>query len=123
MAGAYLEIDPQETYTFTSNVLLNNVAQELYGITCWFAAFNREDYANSSPFINVSTTSGEVTISNGTSSNINSVVSVTLSHALTSALSQVNVGAWVLMGNVAGRFYKFDGGRIAVLPSLGFTFT
>jgi hypothetical protein len=123
MAGAYLEIDPQEAYTFTSNVLLNNAAQELYGYTVWFTAFNREDFSNGSPFLNASTATGQVTIANGSGSTVNSVVTVTLASNYTANLPQVNVGTWVLMGNVAGRNYKFDGGRIAVLPNFSFTYS
>lgn len=122
MAGAYLEINPQEAYTFTSNVLLNNVAQELFGFTVWFTAFSKDDNANSAPIINASTINSQVSISNGTGSNVNSVVTVTLDDTFTANLPQVNVGTWVLMGNVAGRNYKFDGGRIAVLPNYSFTF-
>ena len=50
MAGAYLESDPQQTYSFTSNVLLSNVAQELFGSVAWFQAYSDDDYANNSAF-------------------------------------------------------------------------
>lgn len=123
MAGAYLEINPQETYGFSSNVLLNNVAQDLYGATVWFTAFSQDDYANGTPFINLSGNSANVLISNGGGSSTNSVVNVTLPSALTANLSQVNVGTWSLVAKTSqGRVYQLDGGRIAVLPPVGISY-
>lgn len=120
MGGAYLEIDPQETYVFTTNVAVNNVAQELYGSTVWFQAWSKEDSANNSPIINLSGNSLNVLITNAVGSSVNSIVNVTLTSALTYGLAQVNVGAWQLTAKTStGSAYRLDGGRMCVLPNVG----
>lgn len=120
MPGAYLEIDPQETYTFTANVLLNDVPQDLSAAALWFQAISYDYWANSAPFINASTFSGQVSVSNGVGSTVASLVTVALASNVTANLQQVNCGQWSLVARTQGNVYKLDGGRIAVRPNIGF---
>lgn len=122
MAGAYLEIFQQDTYQFTSNVLLSGVPQSLDGATIWFVAQAADDYSNVSPapFINLNSAVSNISITNGTGSNVNSVVQVNLGSDLTSNLNTVNSGFWSLVAKTsAGRVYTLDRGRIAVTSRVG----
>lgn len=117
MAGAYIEINPQDTYTLTSNVLLNGVAQELYLSTIWFSAAQSElDTITPTLFINLSSLTGNIAISNN-GTNINSVITVTLTSALTANCNYVNYAMWSLVAKTpGGSVYTLDRGRIAVVP-------
>ncbi len=123
MAGAYLEITQQQTFSYTANITLNGAGVELYQSVLWFTAAtdtNGYDGSNLSPFINLVSTSGSnITISNA-GTNINSVVNITLTAPLTANLAVVNSAFWQLVTKTtANAIYSLDHGRIAVLPRLG----
>ena len=122
MAGAYLEIFPQDTYVFQSNVLLNSAAVELYQSTIWFAAQSDPsgvDGLNSAMFINLCSTTGNIAISNN-GTLVNSVINVTLTSALTSALPYINSAFWSLVVKTsANAVYTVDRGQLAVSRRVG----
>ena len=118
MAGSYLEFYQQDSYSLTSNVLLNGVAQELYLSVIWFTATqDQNDAINTGPFISLSTNNGGIAISNGIGSNINSIITVTINSALTASCNYVNAAFWSLVVKTpTGSVYTVDRGRCAVVP-------
>ena len=133
MAGAYLQIFPQDSYTFSSNVLLAGVPQELGAATVWFTAQATGDYGdsgsfgasgqNNAPFINLCSTIANITISNGVGINVNSLVTISIGPELTANMSYVNTGFWSLVTKTAfGDIYTLDHGRIAVVPRVGISY-
>lgn len=129
MAGAYLELYPQDTFTLTCNVLLANVAQELYLSTLWFVAqADSFDPASggAAPFINVNSAiaggAANITISNG-GGTVNSVATVSLASNYTANLPTVNSALWSLVARTQlGKVYTLDRGRIAVVSRVGVSF-
>lgn len=122
MAGAYLEINPQDTYIFQSNVLLNNAAVELYQYTIWFIAQadpDGVDGSNASIWINASTLNGRVAISNN-GTPVNSVINVTLASNYTANLPYVNSALWSLVIRSTNNVVTtVDRGSLAIVPRVG----
>ena len=125
MAGAYLEIFPQDTYVFTANVLLNAAAVELYQSTVWFTAQadpTGVDGANSAMFINLCSTTGNIAFSNN-GTLVNSIVSVTLTSALTATLPFVNSAFWSLVAKTStNAVYTLDRGKLAITRRVGVSY-
>ncbi len=125
MAGDYLEIFPQDTYVFQANVLLNSAAVELYQSVLWFTAQadpTGVDGANAAVFINLCSTTGNIDISNN-GTLVNSVVNVTLTSALTSALPYVNSAFWSLVAKTStNAVYTLDRGRLAISRRVGVSY-
>lgn len=124
MAGAYLEFIPQETYSFTSNVLLSNVAQELYGSLVYFSMVADQNDPSSlytsTPFINLSSANtSNISFSNN-NTNTNSLITVNISSQLTANLSYVNSAFWALVAKTStNSVYTLDRGRGAVIRRMG----
>ena len=119
MAGAYLEINPQDTYIFQSNVLLNSAAVELYQYAIWFIAQANPsgvDGSNADIWINASTLNGKVAISNN-GTLVNSVINVTLASNYTANLPYVNSALWSLViKSPANVVTTVDRGSLAITP-------
>ena len=113
MSGAYLEILQGDDYTFSTNVSVDGVAQNVAGATIWFLAKEFPDTdANSEAVINASTTSGQIAIS-GSNSN---VITMTLNANVTANLSQANLLFWALKCQTSANLrYTLDRGRCAVV--------
>lgn len=121
MAGAYLEIWPQDSYSFTTNVTVSNVAQDLTGSTIWFTSYQTGfENANVNPLFNINSadtgnTVANIVISNGVGISTNSLVTITLASSYTNGLSAVNSASWTIVAKTsAGKVYTLDRGRLAV---------
>lgn len=130
MAGAYIEIYPQDTFSYTTNVTLSNVAQELGGSTIWFTSFQTGfDNANTAPLFNINSVNGSNTVanigvSNGVGISTNSIVTINLSSTFTNSLSLVNSASWTLVCKTSGgSIYTLDRGRLAVVNAPGVYYT
>ena len=112
MAGDYLYIIQGDSYTFSTNVAVDNVAQNIYGATVSFYVLANPQWDGDEPIINVSTTTGEVTIINS-----NSGIQVSLNSSYTNNVLAANVAYWFLRSQLAnGAVYTLDHGRCAVVP-------
>lgn len=106
MAGAYLEIAIGETYTFTSNVLLDGAPVDLTGTSLYFLA--KEDPEND--------TDADAIINATSFSVTNSVVTLTMANTLTGALDPYPLLFWQLKAVTSGgNVYGLDQGRLAVV--------
>lgn len=115
MAGDYLFILKGDTYTFSSNVSVSGVSQNIAGSTLWFMAKQNFDDADADAIINATTNSGQIQIS-GSNSN---VVTVTLNTAYTANLPDSNGAYWALKCRTAGgSVYSLDRGRLAISMAL-----
>lgn len=112
MAGAYLEILQGDDYTFSTNVALDGVAQNIAGASLWFLAKGDPDNdGDDVAVINASTGSGQLAISGAN----NNVITMTLNGNFTANLAQANVLHWALKCQTALGFnYTLDRGRAAV---------
>lgn len=119
MAGAYLQILQGDSYSFSTNIAVDGVAQNVYGATLWFLAkADPLNDADSDAIISANTNSGQITIS-GSSSN---VVTVTLNSATTANYTQSNVLFWSLKAELAsGLVYTLDRGRACVMTPVVLT--
>ena len=119
MAGNYLSIIQGDTYTFSTNIAVNNVVQNIAGASLWFLAKVNRDDVDSNAIINASTGSGQIVIS-GNNSN---VVTMTLNANTTANYTQSNVLYWALKAQTSvGANYTLDRGRCCVmLPGVGLT--
>lgn len=114
--GSYLYVIQGDSYVFSTNVTVDNVATNLFGSDLWFYAHTGQDNPNGPQIlIEANTDSGQVIISG----NNNSVVTVSLNSAYTQNVPQANTAAWFLRVNTAsGNVYTLDRGRLAVVPGL-----
>ena len=112
-SGSYLQIIQGDSYTFTANVCVDNVAQNITGSAVYFFGVGDvwPDF-DSETIINVSTNTGGVSINN-------SNVTVTLNAAYTNALPLTNVGKWFLRTRTTGNnVYTLDRGNFCVVAGL-----
>ena len=115
MAGDYLSILQGDSYTFSTNVTVDGVAQNIAGATLWFMAKNNVDDADADAIINATTTGGQIQITGANSS----VVTVTLNTAYTANLAEANGAYWALKCRTAGcAVYSLDRGRLAISGAL-----
>lgn len=114
--GTYIQIIQGDSYAFTSDVLLNNVEQNVAGADVSFFALANVDLGGPTEIINVNTASGQIAISG----NNNSRITVTLNSDFTANIAQANVGSWFLRTETSGgEVYTLDRGRICVVPGFG----
>lgn len=112
MSGSYLHIIQGDSYQFSTNVAVDNVAQNIYGAEVSFYVLADPYFDGTTPIINVTTTSGEVTITNN-----NTGISVSLNSSYTNNVLGANVAYWFLRAELAnGAVYTLDKGRACVVP-------
>jgi len=115
MAGAYLQITTGDSYSFTTTVTLDGVAQNIAGADISLWAVANPDFEAPTVLINVNTSGGQIAIGGNNNANI----TVTLNSAFTNNIPQANIGYWFLRAETAaGAVYTLDKGRIAVMPGL-----
>lgn len=111
MAGDYLSILQGDSYSFTTQVTVDSVVQNIAGASLWFLAkADPLNDADADAIINASTNSGAITIANS------NTITVTLNSNVTANYTQSNVLFWALkMQTAAGLVYTLDRGRAAVV--------
>lgn len=113
MAGDYLYLIQGDSYTFTCNVAVDGVAQNIYGASLWFLAKVDPDNDNDSDaIINCSTASGQIAISG----NNNSTVTISINSATTNNYTEASRLYWALRAETStGNVYTLDQGLAAVV--------
>lgn len=116
MAGAYLQIISGDTYTFSTNIAVDGVAQNVQGSELSFYALANPELEGVEPIININSTAGYIAVSG----NNNSTVTVTMNSAFTNNITQANVATWFLRAELSnGAVYTLDRGRLCVMPGFG----
>ncbi len=112
MAGDYLSFLQGDTYSYSTTVALNGVAQNVFGASLWFLAkMDPRNDTDAEAIITATSANGEITVGG----NNNSVVTMSLNSDFTANLAQANVLFWALkMQTVAGAVYTLDRGRCCV---------
>jgi hypothetical protein len=113
MAGDYLYILQGDSYSFSSNVALDGVAQNIYGANVSFYAVANPYLEGQEVLFEANTNTGQIAISGAS----NNQITVSLNSSFTANIPQANVGLWFLRTTTSGGdVYTLDRGRIAVLP-------
>jgi hypothetical protein len=113
MAGSYLQIISGDSYSFSTNVAVDNVAQNVYGAEISFYALANPDLEGVEPIININSTAGYIAVSG----NNNNTITVTMNSAFTNNITQANVATWFLRAELSnGSVYTLDKGRLCVMP-------
>ena len=112
MAGAYLEILQGDSYSFSTNVLLNGASQNVQGAYLWFVAKSAPEWqTDTQANIYCSTNTGQIAISGAN----NDIVTLTMNSATTANYLQGNSLWWALRAQLSnGSVYTLDRGRAAV---------
>lgn len=113
MAGAYLEILQGDDYSYSTNVAVDGVIQNIAGAAVQFLAKESPEWeADGQAVVNASTAGGEITISNN-------VITMTLNAATTANIPQANLCFWAMKLTTALGFnYTVDRGRLTVLAPI-----
>jgi len=106
-----------DSYSFTTQVTVDNVVQNIAGATLWFLAkADPLNDADADAIINASTGAGTITIAN------NNAITVTLNCNVTANYTESNVLFWALkMQTAAGLVYTLDRGRCCVVTPVVLT--
>jgi len=113
MAGDYLHILQGDSYSFSTQVTLDGVEQNVYGADISMYAVANPDLTGELILFTANTNTGQVVISGANNAN----VTVSLNSAFTANIPQANVAQWFLRSNTSsGEVYTLDRGRIAVMP-------
>jgi hypothetical protein len=115
MAGEYLNIIQGDSYSFTTQVTLDGVEQNIAGADISLYAVANPDFEGPTVLINVNTNTGQIVISGNNNANI----AVTLNSAYTANIPQANIGYWFLRAETStGLVYTLDKGRCAIVPGV-----
>lgn len=115
MASEYLNIVIGDSYSFTTTVTLDGVAQNIAGADISLYAVANPDFEGPTVLINVNTVGGQIVIAGTNSANI----TVTMNSNYTANIPQANIGYWFLRTKTAGGLvYTLDKGRCAIVPGL-----
>lgn len=110
MSGAYLQILQGDDYTFSTNVAVSGVTQNIAGASLYFLA-QAEQFNDDTPatIINATSANGQITIANN-------VATVTLNANVTANYPEANVFHWALkIVTAANLKYTIDRGRGCLL--------
>ncbi len=113
MSGAYLEILQGDDYSYSTNVTIDNVPQNLFGASVWFQGWGDPsgNVNDRQLLINASTNSGEIAISG----NNYNTVTVTLNGNATANYYEANVLNWAIRCQLTtGKVYTLDRGLACI---------
>ena len=112
--GSYLQILQGDSYSFSSNVTVDNVAQNIAGATISFYAMAALDNTTGpQEIININSAGGQISIGG----NNNSQITVSMNSDFTANITLANVGSWFLRAETTGlNVYTLDRGRLCVMP-------
>ena len=110
MSGQYLQILQGDDYTFSTNVAVDGVVQNIAGCSLYFLAqADTFDSGFPTTIINATSANGQITIANN-------VVTVTLNANVTANYTQCNVFNWGLKISTAANLkYTLDRGQGCLL--------
>ncbi len=110
MAGSYLTVLQGDDYTFSTNVVVDSVVQNIAGASLFFLAMAEQfDTENPTTIINATSANGQITIANN-------VVTLTLNANVTANYPQANLFHWALKIQTAANLkYTLDRGRGCLL--------
>jgi hypothetical protein len=112
VSGSYIQILQGDDYTFSTNVAVDGVIQNIAGSSLYFLA--QADQFNDgfeTTIINATSANGQITIANN-------VVTLTLNANVTANYPEANVFHWALKLQTAANLkYTIDRGRGCLLPA------
>ena len=104
-----------DSYSFTTNVAVDNVSQNVYGAAIYFIGKGTTDDADSEVVVNCSTNNGQISISGSN----NNVITVTMNANVTANYPETNVFHWALRCVTSGgQSYTLDRGRGCISNSI-----
>jgi hypothetical protein len=107
--GSYLSIIQGDDYEFSTNVTVDNVAQNVTGASISLYAITSLDWEDPEILFNANTNTAQVSINNAT-------ITVSMNSAFTNNIPLASVGHWFLRANTAaGKVYTLDRGRLCVV--------